>query len=189
MKKQIICLLTILEFTTLGGVTTVYGQTNANDSTDQYAAAFCEMNINTSPKQHGITMSSGNILLGIHVWKPLSVLLEYQNTLGLYDKDGVRTYYRTNTAFGGGLSCNVYQEKAGKGIFEGRLGIDMRTLFSTTVGHPDWKYRQYNIEATFYDRMHKVYTPILGIGYRYVDSITEGMSNLSNVYVQVGICF
>lgn len=148
---------------------------------------FIEGNIQISPKQHGLTALADNLIAGIEPVENLRVMFDLSGMLGLYNKEGVKTYYQTGVALGGGLGYRVWTNKKTNGLFAGRDAVDVRAIFTTTAGKPDWKYNNYSIGLTLYDRdSHKI-SPTLGIGYHYIKSRTPGISNQSNVYFEIGL--
>ena len=148
---------------------------------------FIEDNIQISPKQHGMTALASNLIAGIEPIENLRVMFDLSGMLGLYNKDDIKTYYQTSVALGGGLGYRVWTNKKNNGLFAGRDAVDVRAIFTTTTGKPDWKYNNYSIGLTLYDRdSHKI-SPTLGIGYHYIKSRTPGISNQSNVYFEIGL--
>lgn len=137
--------------------------------------------VSTSSRQHNMKPVQNDLILGWQITNKLSVFADYQAMLGLYNADGTRNYYRSRSGLGGGFGYEIANIRKA-------IGIDVRALATTTVGSPDWKYTQYDIGFIFYDyRNHQRFlSPVIGIGYRFTDSRTAGLRNLSNIYFQMG---
>lgn len=148
---------------------------------------FIEDNIQISPKQHGITTMADNFIAGIEPIENLRIMFDLSGMLALYNQDDVKTYHKTNVALGGGLAYRVWTNKSNNGLFAGRDAVDVRAIFTTTTGKPDWKYNNYSIGLTLYDRDNHKISPTLGIGYHYIKSRTQGISNQSNIYLEIGL--
>ena len=147
---------------------------------------FIEDNIQIGAKQHGMTTVMDNLLVGIEPVKNLKVMFDWQGTLGLYDKNDVKTYYQ-GTAIGGGLGYRLLPDKEEKGLLGSKDALDVRALFTTTIGKPDWKYNQYSIGLTLYGYDKGKIRPTVGVGYRYIDSKTAGIRSQSTIFFELGL--
>ena len=147
---------------------------------------FIEDNIQIGAKQHGMTTVMDNLLVGIEPVRNLKVFFDLQGSLGLYSKDGEKTYYQ-GTALGGGLGYRVFTDKTGKGMLGNSDALDVRAAFTTTTGNSEWKYNQFSAGFTLYGCDKGKICPTVGLGYRYINSRTPGIRNQSSIYIELGL--
>ena len=155
-----------------------FAQTEATEN-ESREICFMEAAISSSPKQHGITPLQHDLLFGFQVTPRLSLMADWQSMLALYKGNEEKTYYVSDYALGGALGYMVYGRK-------GKDAIDLRVKATMTVGHAEWKYTQYEVGLVYYDYNRKK-GPVIGLGYRFTDSRTKSLDNLSNIFVQVGL--
>ena len=98
----------------------------------------------------------------------------------------MKTYYQ-GTAIGGGLGYRLLTDKEEKGLLGSKDALDVRALFTTTIGKPDWKYNQYSIGLTLYGYDKGKIRPTVGVGYRYIDSRTAGIRSQSTIFFELGL--
>lgn len=127
-----------------------------------------DVELSFSPRQHHITSWFNFFGLKVEPVKRFRVGVSYINYLGLCKQDGVKSYL-TSHGIGGSLSYRLYQPDAKR-----NRGIEAMVRYGHSLGNGDLKYNLYDVGIKFYDK--------LGVGFRCVDSRTEGLRNTNCVY-------
>ena len=70
--------------------------------------------------------------------------------------------------------------------FAGKHALDVRVKSLSTLGNPDWKRNTYDASLAWYLKTEK-FSPIVELGYRYLDSRTKGIDNYGNAYLTIGL--
>ena len=68
--------------------------------------------------------------------------------------------------------------------FSFKLHVRVKSL--STLGSPDWKRNTYDASLAWYLKTEK-FSPIVELGYRYLDSRTKGIDNYGNAYLTIGL--
>lgn len=69
---------------------------------------------------------------------------------------------------------------------KGKHALDVRVKSLSTLGNPDWKRNTYDASLAWYLKTEK-FSPIVELGYRYLDSRTKGIDNYGNAYLTIGL--
>lgn len=74
---------------------------------------------------------------------------------------------------------------------DGYYALDLRVKALGSVGGADWKRTTYDASLAWYLRSGKThsFTPVVELGYRYIDSRTNGLDNMGNFYGSFGLRF
>lgn len=141
---------------------------------------FAEMSIGTGIPSHHITPISGGINVGVNLTERFYLYAGGEGIRGLYEKDEVKTHYKSN-GLGGGVGFSFARDD------NRQTAWDIRTGIKTSIGNPSWKQTTYDVSVIWKDagkkRRPKAF---MGLGFRYMDSHTDGIPNLSIFYATVG---
>lgn len=107
------------------------------------------------------------------------VFVSSEGNQSFYKNDDVKTYYN-GESFGGGLGVKLLGKKSAS------HALDVRMKVLTSIGNADWKRTSYDVNVAWYLKSN-VFSPVVEIGYRYIDSLTGAIGNYGNVYLSVGI--
>ena len=147
-----------------------------------YNLAVGLQNKQTTPLMTGVDF-------GFEVLPRLRVILEADYTVGLRNVDGNRTFDGAFT-LGGGLSYRLFGGKGYTKPAQAKDALELQFTAGGSVGKMDWKQNYYDF-GLLYTTRHRlsICTPILGLGYRYVNSHAAGMKNYGGVYATIGMRF
>lgn len=130
----------------------------------------------------GLTPHTISVSLG---WKPVSKLGIYgkfDGTIGLGDDvRGYGQYYQSNS-IGGGVTFQIAGSQSS--FLPGLRTLDIHAACGTTVGNCAWKYTLYEAGLTF--GIWNNNSPTFGIGYRLMDSRTDGIADHKGLFVSIG---
>ncbi len=101
-----------------------------------------------------------------------------EDNISLYQHGDIKTYYK-GTSIGGGLGVKLLNG------LESIHALDIRAKALGSVGSPAWKRTSYDISLAWYIRSGR-FSPIVELGYRFIDSRTRGISNCGNVFLSIG---
>ena len=101
-----------------------------------------------------------------------------EDNVSLYNNDGIKTYYN-GVSIGGGLGVKLLNN------IKGNHALDIRAKALSSVGNPTWKRTSYDLSLAWYIRSTR-FSPIVELGYRYIDSHTSGIDNCGNVFLSIG---
>ena len=104
---------------------------------------------------------------------PIS-LLPWKTTSPLYNDEGIKTYYN-GVSIGGGLGVKLLDRV--KSIH----ALDIRAKALSSVGCPSWKRSSYDVSLAWYLKSYR-FSPVVELGYRFIDSHTSGLDNCGNVF-------
>lgn len=142
-----------------------------------------EVGANAGFKNKGYAPLTLNAALGYHITPRFYAFVKAEGMLHLYDKDGIKTYLRSQD-LGGGLGVKLTNPKTCPD------GVDLRVAVTNSIGNADWKHTAYDANMIWYaNHKTKRVTPYLGVGFKHVKSHTAGIPNYNGVYVTVGIKF
>ena len=169
----------ILLFLALAQMTLLNAQTTNHES--DFGNLFLEGSVVRGLKSDGISPVGAQIGIGYNVTSRFYPMITAEYLSGHYNESGMKTFYDSgNIGFGLG-----YTFLRGKNDYLSFLqNADLRVNVGTTIGHVDWKYNYYGVELKMGFR--KTNTPVIGVGYRYMNSRTEGLSNYKGVFVTLG---
>ena len=152
------------------------------------AFVFGRAETSVSFKQHEMTPVVSFVTLGIEPVKRLNVGVSYINFLGLGSKnqDGSRLYLKSH-GLGGSISWQLLEATGKDGCSETAAGYCIQARYGHSIGNGDLKYNLYDIGLVCYLRVGKFSPSSLTVGYRFIDSRTEGIRNHNGVYLSLGI--
>lgn len=101
-----------------------------------------------------------------------------EDNVSLYKHDDIKTYYN-GAGIGGGLGVKLLN-----GV-ESIHALDIRAKALSSVGCPAWERSSYDISLAWYIRSGR-FSPIVELGYRFIDSHTKGISNRGNAFLSIG---
>lgn len=142
-----------------------------------------EVGINGGFKNKGYVPLSLNVNLGYQFAPRFYVFLKEEGMLHLYDKDGTKTYLKSED-LGGGIGVRLTNPKTCSD------GVDFRISVTNSIGNADWKHTTYDAQVIWYaNHETKRVSPYIGIGFKHINSHTTGIPNYNGVYVTAGIKF
>lgn len=142
-----------------------------------------EVGVNGGFKNKGYAPLTMNVNFGYHFVPRLYAFAKVEGMLHLYDKDGTKTYLRSQD-LGGGLGVVLTNPKVNSDA------VDLRVSLTNSIGNADWKHTAYDVNVIWYVRhAHKRCTPYLGVGFKHINSHSAGIPNYNGVYVTAGIKF
>lgn len=161
---------------------------NAQEYSEKGSAGFLdkclvEVGVNAGFKNKGYAPLTMNANLGYHFLPRFYAFAKVEGTLLLYDKDGVKTYLKSQD-LGGGLGVKLTNPKTCSD------GIDFRVSLTNSIGNADWKHTTYNANIIWYsNHKNKRTTPYIGLGFKHINSHSAGIPNYNGIYVTVGFKF
>jgi len=147
---------------------------------------FFESSLSVVTKSHGLTPQSFQLRLGCQDVVPkLNIYFnaELAQSKGKEEK-GFGFHYSSNN-LGGGISYRLLNSN--KGLFLPFNTLNVHFTCGTTVGNALWKNTLY--EAGLSLGCHKRFTPILGIGYRWMHSENDCLEHLHGLVFSMGVRF
>lgn len=107
------------------------------------------------------------------------IFIAAEDNIALYKNDSAKSY-SNGCSMGGGLGFKLLN-----GV-KGKHALDVRVKSLSTLGSPDWKRNTYDASLAWYLKTEKI-SPIVELGYRYLDSRTKGIDNYGNAYLTIGL--
>lgn len=101
-----------------------------------------------------------------------------EDNVSLYNHEDMKTYYN-GVSIGGGLGVKLLNS------LECIHALDIRAKALSSVGCPTWERTSYDISLAWYIRSGR-FSPIVELGYRFIDSHTKGISNCGNAFLSIG---
>jgi len=148
---------------------TIAAAVEANERIEKFCATVTtDIELSVSPRQHNTVSWFNFVSLIVEPVKRLKIGISYINYLGLRKQDGVKDYL-TSDGMGGSVSYRLYQPDPKR-----MRGIEAKLRYGHSIGNGDLKYNLYDIGVQFYEK--------LGMGFRCVDSHTDGIRNAYGVY-------
>lgn len=102
-----------------------------------------------------------------------------EDNISLYKNNNVKSY-SNGVSIGGGLGVKLLNGT--KGIH----GLDIRAKALDCVGNPAWNRTTYDAALVWYIKSFR-FSPVVELGYRYLDSHTVGLDNYGNAYLSIGL--
>lgn len=101
-----------------------------------------------------------------------------EDNISLYNANGTKTYYKS-VGIGGGAGLKLLDRSTGI------HALDIRAKALGSVGRPAWRRTSYDLCLAWYLKAWK-FSPVVELGYRFVDSRTAGFDNYGSVYISIG---
>lgn len=191
MKKIAMTLLAVFSFT---WAFAQKGEATTGDSLQNSypLPVFLEFGIGYTPRQNGITSYYPSITAGYEVINRVSVFYSHEWDLMLNRNKDKR--YEWSKMMGGGLSYRfVGMSLKQSATHRASNAVDVRAYVTTTYGKVDVKHTDYNLKFVNYVYRGKgallTANMYIGLGYKYIDSHTEGIKNSHNFYAELGVRF
>lgn len=106
------------------------------------------------------------------------LFIAVEDNISLYNGNGSKTYYN-GAGIGGGAGVKLLDRT------NGIHALDIRAKALGSVGSPAWERSAYDLSLAWYVRAHR-FSPVVELGYRFVDSRTAGFGNYGSVYMSIG---
>jgi len=139
--------------------------------------ALVELNSGVSPASDNRTMFMG-VNMGYKFGMGLSVFGRFESQLRLLKNNGAKNYLEAPHSLSLGLGYRLFT------IPEFRSALEFRCMAGHSVGKNDFKYMLYDAGVTLKLAGNLLHT--FGLGYRYLDVNTTGMSDIKHFYVSIG---
>ena len=133
----------------------------------------------TSVRQNGIKPIDFSFKSLVDFVSISYLFVTVEDNISLYKNDGVRTY-SNGVSIGGGLGVSLLNGK------QGIHGLDVRVKALDCVGSPAWKRTTYDAALAWHVRSGR-FSPVVELGYRFLDSRTAGLDNYGNAYLSIGL--
>lgn len=127
----------------------------------------------------GITPIDFSVKFAVDVLPIFYAYITAEDNLSLYKSQNVKTY-SNGTGLGGGLGVKLLHR------IESKHALDVRAKALSSLGNPDWKRTTYDVSLAWYMKSEK-FSPVVELGYRYIDSRTKSFDNYGNVYLSIGL--
>ena len=173
--KKIVCLNMLLLAVSAGKS---YGQSFAD-------RLHFEATVGSGFKSKNIQPLDVSAKIGVDIIPSLYAYIAYEGNKSLYEKGDERTYF-SGESLGGGVGVKFLNS------VKTPHALDLRVKALTSIGGADWKRTTYDASLAWYLRSEKksrIFTPVVEMGYRYIDSRTTGLDNMGNFYMSFGIRF
>jgi len=129
----------------------------------------------------GITPLDFSFKAHVDMLSRMYVFFSLENNLAHLNDNETKTYYKSNS-LGGGVGVQLL----GKNSTTHALDARMKVL--TCVGNTDWKRTSFDACLTWYIKNNKtMFSPVVELGYRFLNSRTKGINNYGNAYLSFGI--
>lgn len=144
----------------------------------------CEGGITAGTTNKGMTPATLSFNIGYQILPHFYAYAKADGNIGLYKKDNVKTYFKSQ-ALGGGIGFKLYNPT------KTSQGFDLRLSVTNTIDNADWKYTSYEVSTILYPNYKKkgIIAPYLGLGFKHMNSHTSGLSNWNGLTGTIGIKF
>lgn len=168
MKKFVYATMLVLVFSTTG----IHAQTVIDRIHFEFAAG-------TGARQNGIKPVDFSFKSLVDFVSISYLFVTVEDNISLYRNNNVKSY-SNGVSIGGGLGVKLLNGT--RGIH----GLDVRAKALTCAGNPAWKRTTYDAALAWYIKSFR-FSPVVELGYRYLDSRTAGLDNYGNVYLSIGL--
>lgn len=152
---------------------------------DFFDRAWVELGFSSQSKYHEIKPYATNFNFGFDLTKRLYIFISDENYLGLLKKDNNRDYFKAYN-FGGGIGFSFLKNTIDQTDKES--SIDVKTSITTSLGNADWKNTAYSV-GLYFRRGYSCTNikPYIGIGYKFINSHAEDLSDHSSAFLTIGL--
>lgn len=140
---------------------------------------FFEVSTATGLRNNGITPVDFSFKCHVDIVPILYLFVTAEDNLSLYKDNGIKTYVN-GVSLGGGLGIKLLNRV--KSIHS----LDLRAKSLDSLGKPDWDRTSYDVSLAWYIKENK-FSPIVELGYRFIDSHTNKFDNYGNAYISIGL--
>lgn len=150
----------------------------------KYKKIMAELDFGAGLKQHNITPMFVGLNLGYYISPRLYAYARYEGLMGLSKVDGVQNYFKS-TNLGGGIGYVLGVIKETNDMSSVRLQV------TNSVGNVDWKNTTYTIGIYSHRRLTRngSWTPVIGLGFKHINSHTIGIRDCNSVFATIGFGF
>lgn len=172
MKKVFIFLFA------MGASVAAMAQGTANSSKFYFDAGF---EAGTPFKK--LTPLSFDLTVGYRLTNTFGVFAKGKQLWGMYKDGDYRTYFDSRN-LGGGVYYNFFKEAATANTWSANASV------TTSIGNVNWKNTSYDIGVSYtIGGNGKALNTTFGLGYRFINSRTDGMNNWNGLFARIGIGF
>lgn len=111
--------------------------------------------------------------------KSFYAFVAIEDSKTLYKNEDIKSYLNSEN-IGGGLGVKFLN--AGKNTHS----LDLRIKLLNSIGNADWKKTTFDSSIAWY-MPHEKFSPVVELGYRFMNSHTAGIDNYSNIYMTLGL--
>lgn len=153
----------------------------ANDAQAQTFAErmHFETSVGAGIKEKGTTPIDFSFKFHVDVLRMSYVFITAEDNISLHKDNGVKTYYK-GASLGGGLGVKLLNNA--KSVH----ALDVRLKVLGALGGADWKHTTYDASLAWYMKAHR-FSPVVELGYRHIDSRTNGIGNYGSAYLSIGL--
>ena len=130
-------------------------------------------------RSNGVTPMDVSFKAYVDVFRPVCLFVAAEQNNSLYKEDDVKTFYK-GESLGGGLGINIL------GTRNSSHTLDVRLKVLSSIGNADWKRTSYDVNLAWYLK-GIIFSPVVEVGYRFVDSRSDYIDNYKNAYLTLGI--
>ncbi len=138
-----------------------------------------EASAGTGLKNNGIKPIDFSFKFHVDVIPISYAFITIEDNISLYKDNGTKTYFN-GTSLGGGLGIKLLNRTRSIHV------LDVRAKALGSLGNPDWKRTTYDVSLAWYIKTYR-FSPIVELGYRYLDSRIKGFDNYGNAYISFGL--
>ena len=133
-------------------------------------------------KNKGITPLNLSFKTQLDIVKNYYAFFAIEDSKTLYQKENVKSYLNSEN-IGGGLGVKLLN--ADKNDY----ALDFRLKLLSSMGNADLKKTTFESCIALYitNNASQKFSPIIELGYRFMESHTTGIGNYSNVYMTLGL--
>lgn len=167
MRKNIYVTMLLLMFSIMAG--------HAQSFMDR---THFEVTAGTGIENKGITSIDFSFKAHVEFVSISYLFVSVEDNVSLYRNDNLKTYYN-GVSVGGGLGVKLLNK------LESIHALDVRAKALSSVGCPTWERTSYDISLAWYIKSGR-FSPIVELGYRFIDSHTKGINNCGNAFLSIG---
>ena len=140
---------------------------------------FFEVSTATGLRNNGMTPIDFSFKCHVDIVPIFYLFITAEDNLSLYKSREIKTY-TNGVSLGGGLGIKLLNRV--KSIHS----LDLRAKSLDNLGKPDWERTTYDVSLAWYIKSNK-FSPIVELGYRFIDSHTDKYNNYGNAYISIGL--
>lgn len=138
-----------------------------------------EISAGTGIKNNGLQPFDFSFKAHLDIISILYAFVTAEDNISLYKDNGNKTYFN-GTSLGGGLGVKLLNH------LQSNHALDVRVKALGTLGSPDWKCTTYDAALAWYIKSDG-FSPVVELGYRFLDSRTKGVPNYGNLFLSIGL--
>ena len=140
---------------------------------------YFETSVASGVKNNGITPIDFSFKFHVDVIPLAYIFISAEDNISLF-KEGKAKTYINGESLGGGVGVKLLNRT------KGSHALDLRFKSLSSIGGTDFKRTSYDASLAWYMNNLK-FSPIVELGYRYLDSRTNGFDNYGNAYITFGL--